>query len=105
MSLTGSAGKEFLHGQTTADFSSCGDGDVRYAAFCNPKGRVLADVLAVIIDDEQILTRRSVYVQVKQLELEDNKRKIMTHIESLSQDQFDKIGLTFRYSNMNDLFK
>ena len=57
MSLTGSAGKEFLHGQTTADFSSCGDGDVRYAAFCNPKGRVLADVLAVIIDDEQILLR------------------------------------------------
>ena len=57
MSLTGSAGREFLHGQTTADFSSCGDGDVRYAAFCNPKGRVLADVLAVIIDDEQILLR------------------------------------------------
>jgi folate-binding protein YgfZ len=57
MRLTGSAGKEFLHGQTTADFSSCVDGDVRYAAFCNPKGRVLADVLAVIVDNEEVLLR------------------------------------------------
>ena len=57
MSLTGTAGKEFLHGQTTADFSSCVDGDVLYAAFCNPKGRVLADVLAVIVDDTQVLLR------------------------------------------------
>ena len=57
MRLTGSAGKEFLHGQTTADFSSCVDGDIRYAAFCNPKGRVLADVLAVIINNEEVLLR------------------------------------------------
>ena len=57
MRLTGSAGKEFLHGQTTADFSSCVDGDIRYAAFCNPKGRVLADVLAVIVNNEEVLLR------------------------------------------------
>ncbi len=57
MKLTGSAGKEFLHGQTTADFSSCVAGDIRYAAFCNPKGRILADVLAVILDNEEALLR------------------------------------------------
>ncbi|MBS58890.1 MAG: hypothetical protein CL588_02845, partial [Alteromonadaceae bacterium] len=57
MRLSGSGGKEFLQGQTTADFNDCGPGDLRYAAFCNPKGRVLADVLAVIIDEQEILMR------------------------------------------------
>ena len=57
MRLSGSGGREFLHGQTTADFSCCGAGDLRYAAFCNPKGRVLADVLAVIVDEQEILLR------------------------------------------------
>jgi len=57
MQLSGSGGREFLHGQTTADFNDCGAGNLRYAAFCNPKGRVLADVLAVIIDEQEILLR------------------------------------------------
>ena len=57
MRLSGSGGKEFLQGQTTADFNDCGPGDLRYAAFCNPKGRVLADVLAVVIDEQEILLR------------------------------------------------
>lgn len=57
MRLSGSGGKEFLHGQTTADFNDGGAGSFYYAAFCNPKGRVLADVLAVIIDDHEILLR------------------------------------------------
>ena len=57
MQLSGSGGREFLHGQTTADFKDCGVGSLRYAAFCNPKGRVLADVLAVIIDEQEILLR------------------------------------------------
>ena len=57
MRLSGNGGKEFLHGQTTADFNDCGPGDLRYAAFCNPKGRVLADVLAVIVDEQEILLR------------------------------------------------
>jgi len=57
MQLSGSGGREFLHGQTTADFNGCGVGSLRYAAFCNPKGRVLADVLAVVIDEQEILLR------------------------------------------------
>ena len=57
MRLSGIGGREFLHGQTTADFNDCGAGDLRYAAFCNPKGRVLADVLAVIVDDQETLLR------------------------------------------------
>ena len=57
MRLSGSGGREFLHGQTTADFNDCGAGGLRYAAFCNPKGRVLADVLAVVVDDQEILLR------------------------------------------------
>jgi len=57
MRLSGSGGREFLHGQTTADFNACDAGSFRYAAFCNPKGRVLADVVAVIIDEQEILLR------------------------------------------------
>ena len=57
MRLSGSDSREFLHGQTTADFNDCGVGSLRYAAFCNPKGRVLADVLAVVIDEQEILLR------------------------------------------------
>ena len=46
-----------LHGQTTANFERLVPGEHRYAAFCNPKGRVLADVRAVMISDELILLR------------------------------------------------
>ncbi|MEK9534681.1 MAG: hypothetical protein VW104_07370 [Halieaceae bacterium] len=55
--LQGAGGAELLHGQTTADFKNPGAGDVRYAAFCDPKGRVLADVRAVVVSDTEILLR------------------------------------------------
>ena len=57
MRLQGKAAGDFLHGQTTADFNACVPGDIRYAAFCNPKGRVLADILAVVVSDAEILLR------------------------------------------------
>ena len=55
--LQGAGGADLLHGQTTADFKNLSAGDVRYAAFCDPKGRVLADVRAVVISDTEILLR------------------------------------------------
>ena len=57
MRLEGSGAADLLHGQTTADFSACQEGDVRYAAFCNPKGRVLADVRVVVIHENEMLLR------------------------------------------------
>ena len=57
MRLTGKGGAELLHGQTTANFKQLVPGEHRYAAFCNPKGRVLADIRAVMISDELILLR------------------------------------------------
>ncbi len=57
MRLTGQGGAEMLHGQTTANFKQLVPGEHRYAAFCNPKGRVLADVRAVMISNELILLR------------------------------------------------
>ena len=57
MRLTGQGGAELLHGQTTANFERLVPGEHRYAAFCNPKGRVLADIRAVMISDELILLR------------------------------------------------
>lgn len=59
LSLTGPDALSFLQGQTTANFI-----DLRYparvfGAFCDVKGRVLADFLAVVIDSETVLLRVS----------------------------------------------
>ncbi len=65
MRLEGKAAGDFLHGQTTADFKACVPGDIRYAAFCNPKGRVLADTLAVVVSDAEVLLRGREPVMLK----------------------------------------
>ena len=57
MRLQGEGAVELLHGQTTADFKGLRAGESRYAAFCDPKGRVLADVRAVMISPQDILVR------------------------------------------------
>lgn len=57
------------------------------------------------INDEEILGRRSDYLEAKQLEISENLRKILTHVESLTADQYERIGLTFAYSNKVDLLK
>ena len=57
------------------------------------------------IDDAEILGRRSNFLEAKQLEIEENKQKILSHLDSLSTDQFKRIGLTFAYSNKAELFK
>ena len=57
------------------------------------------------IDDAEILDRRSNFLEAKQLEIEENKQKILSHLDSLSTDQFKRIGLTFAYSNKAELFK
>ena len=62
MRLTGQGGAELLHGHTTAKFKQLFPGEHLYAAFCNPKGRVLADIRAVMISDELILLRGRLHV-------------------------------------------
>ena len=57
MTLAGADAVNFLQGQTTADFENAEPGAVRFAAFCNPKGRVIADVLAVIVSAEHVMMR------------------------------------------------
>ncbi len=57
MTLAGADAIHFLQGQTTADFENPEPGAVRFAAFCNPKGRVIADVLAVMISAEHVVMR------------------------------------------------
>jgi len=64
--LTGPDAKKVLQGQTTADFESAQPGQQLFATFCNPKGRVLADVLAVVVQDDTLLLR--------------GRRAVMTHL-------------------------
>ena len=64
--LTGPDAKKVLQGQTTADFESAQPGQQLFATFCNPKGRVLADVLAVVVQDDTVLLR--------------GRRAVMTHL-------------------------
>ena len=57
------------------------------------------------IDDGEILARGSNHLEAKQLEIEENQRKILSHLDSLSTDQFKQIGLTFAYTKITDMFK
>lgn len=57
LKLEGTDAIKFLQGQTTADFASAAPGALLRGAFCDPKGRVLADFLAAIISTEQIWLR------------------------------------------------
>ena len=57
MTLAGADAVHFLQGQTTADFENTEPGAVRFAAFCNPKGRVIADVLAIVVSNEEVMLR------------------------------------------------
>lgn len=55
--LEGPDGRNFLHGQTTADFAQSAPGAAIAGAFCDLKGRVLTDFLAVVITDSRIVLR------------------------------------------------
>ena len=57
MTLAGADAIHFLQGQTTADFENTEPGAVRFAAFCNPKGRVIADILAIVVSNEEVMLR------------------------------------------------
>jgi folate-binding Fe-S cluster repair protein YgfZ len=41
----GEEAAKFLHGQLTQDFSLLGSSEARLAAFCNPKGRMMASFI------------------------------------------------------------
>lgn len=55
--LDGIDAKKVLQGQTTANFEAAKAGDVVAGAFCDVKGRVLADFLTAVVTDEQIFLR------------------------------------------------
>ena len=57
------------------------------------------------IDNNDVVAKKSDFMESKLLEIEANKRKLMTHINELSRAEFDKLGLTFCYTNIIDLFK
>jgi len=59
LSLTGSDALSFLQGQTTANFIGLNYPAGVFGAFCDVKGRILADFLAVVIDSETVLLRVS----------------------------------------------
>ena len=57
------------------------------------------------IDNDDVVAKKSDFMESKLLEIEANKRKLMTHINALPRGEFDKLGLTFCYTNIIDLFK
>ena len=57
LELAGADAKVFLQGQTTADFQAAQVGARVHTAFCDAKGRVLADALAVVVADTAVLLR------------------------------------------------
>lgn len=51
----GADAAKFLHGQLTQDFSLLGLSQARLAAFCSPKGRMLASVVGFKLADDDLL--------------------------------------------------
>ena len=57
------------------------------------------------IDNEEVVAKKSNFFESKLLEIEQNKNKIFSYIESLPEDEYAKLGLVFCYSNKTDIFK
>lgn len=57
LQLTGVDAAKFLQGQTTADFLSAEPSTPIRGAFCDPKGRIIADFLALVVSPEDIWLR------------------------------------------------
>ncbi len=51
LSFTGKDAGSFLHNQLTADINALTPGNCTFAALCQPKGRVMALLLVVCVDD------------------------------------------------------
>ncbi len=73
--LHGIDAAKFLQGQTTADFAEPTAGSTRRGAFCDPKGRVLADFLAASIAEDDIVLR--VRASIAEALVEHLKRYLM----------------------------
>lgn len=59
LQLKGHDACKFLQGQTTADFAQAQALDVIAGAFCDVKGRVIADFRALVIEPEHLILRVS----------------------------------------------
>ena len=57
LEFNGSDARTVLQGQTTRNFGDAARGSVLEGAFCDLKGRVIADFCAVVVSDERILLR------------------------------------------------
>ena len=57
LEFNGSDARTVLQGQTTRNFADAAEGSVVEGAFCDLKGRVIADFCAVVASDDRILLR------------------------------------------------
>ena len=62
LEFKGSDARTVLQGQTTRNFADAAEGSVLEGAFCDLKGRVIADFCAVIASDDCILLRTNAEV-------------------------------------------
>ena len=57
------------------------------------------------IDNDEVVAKKSDFMESRLMEIETNKQKLMTHIKAMARDEFEKLGLTFTYTNISDIFK
>ncbi|MCS3902420.1 folate-binding protein YgfZ [Methylohalomonas lacus] len=80
--LTGADRQAFLHGQLTRDMNRLDPGQAGLAAWCNPKGRVIATFVVVCADDhidllvaadlkDAVIKRLRMFVLRAQVDIED----------------------------------
>ena len=64
LEFNGSDAHSVLQGQTTRNFADAAEGSVVEGAFCDLKGRVIADFCAVVVSDDRILLRTNAEVAI-----------------------------------------
>jgi folate-binding protein YgfZ len=65
LEFNGSDARTVLQGQTTRNFTDALEGSVLEGAFCDLKGRVIADFCAVIVSNDCILLRTNIEVAAR----------------------------------------
>ena len=65
LEFKGSDARAVLQGQTTRNFANAAEGSVLEGAFCDLKGRVIADFCAVVVSEDYILMRTDAEVATR----------------------------------------
>ncbi len=120
LTISGDDTETFLSGQFTSDISQLQDGKLQCSAWCNPKGRVIANFLMLrqenifylLLPDELkniFIQRLRMYILRADVSIQDQSNKLAAigvrgnAVKSILTAKFDGIPEPYQYSTNNEL--